>query len=953
MATVATFAIKTPPAEEVPFRSRAICPLPLTTDLTLCWNAGAHGNEVNFPIQSRVIGRSSKFQLVECITWSPPGTTSVTIDDAYVAPPVLDPKPIRRPDIWGYFRKGLLDLWGRPNAVRLRFTGPAGTEVISLSGGQYLMLREGRYMRTYFGHVRTQNYGGIHMVYTVNAGLRYAELVLNWHNGIPGPDVLFTRVELLADTSGDGRKLWSWKPLFNEDAIMDGNSETLVLAADHILPQRWERPFRVVLAEYVGDIPDAPRLDRGLGFHDWSAGGFLGTGLEMPSLSHIPVATREATVRTYLANHRTRLQGDEFGPMNDPQYGSNETQVNNEPHSLIGTGPEPLINARVFDDSWVVTHTSGAPTYVEGTDYVMTTDAAEETSIARIASGAITDGQVVHVDYRYSDPSNRPLSRFLPAIGVRGGGATSGVGIEHHTGVRQVSAQLPEGVLGLYIEQLRHRVRGWGWPYCDMNALGQPINIGRPATPENNLVNGSAEWAFDTYGLFLKQGGIIRDMPWNWKAHPRPAGPIDYDPFPAAVWNRDVALPSYLGAWDRYDNQHWIRGMRCETALAWLDGDPLAINYATADAEHLRAQGWNKPGRNAPLQPTPPQDLGWSNFGRGHAWGLLQVCVGATLITGGARRANLEQYIRDLITKIEFTQMPSGAFRSINQNTGSKSVKDPPFGDGVTSAYLVDQSFEDAFCVLAMAAALEVIGENFGLPGGRTLAAIMQDMGRMFRDLAWHTDIDGQTISGTSHVGPWKRYAVGEFPGAVRYATRAAFSPLTLCVGGTQVNNEAVVLTGIGAGDEESLANPRVIDGSVNVTHTSGAPTYTVGVDYDLVKTSPVGYSNITKIRRRGGGAIGEGQTVHVDYKWVANGPGNPPGNYDNSLEAFNIGDALGYIHRAGRDMTLDLTRFSGLGSAGVLNDVETALEAWGFTRPGFGNPPLENWIAALKEAQE
>ena len=60
--------------------------------------------------------------------------------------------------------------------------------------------------------------------------------------------------------------------------------------------------------------------------------------------------------------------------------------------------------------SIVVTHLSGIPTYVRGTDYEVGVDQNGYTRICRSAAGgAITDGQTVLVDYTYTPAQNKQL----------------------------------------------------------------------------------------------------------------------------------------------------------------------------------------------------------------------------------------------------------------------------------------------------------------------------------------------------------------------------------------------------------------------------------------------------------------------------------------------------------------------------------------------------------------
>lgn len=71
----------------------------------------------------------------------------------------------------------------------------------------------------------------------------------------------------------------------------------------------------------------------------------------------------------------------------------------NDPAVLTGITAVALTESPIVANSEVVTDITGAITYVEGTDYTLDYGAG---TIARIALGAITDGQTVYVDYVYA-----------------------------------------------------------------------------------------------------------------------------------------------------------------------------------------------------------------------------------------------------------------------------------------------------------------------------------------------------------------------------------------------------------------------------------------------------------------------------------------------------------------------------------------------------------------------
>ena len=126
-----------------------------------------------------------------------------------------------------------------------------------------------------------------------------------------------------------------------------------------------------------------------------------------------------------------------------------------------------------------------------------------------------------------------------------------------------------------------------------------------------------------------------------------------------------------------------------------------------------------------------------------------------------------------------------------------------------------------------------------------------------------------------------------------------------------QILNEAVVLNGT---TPVALTKTRIIKtaSEIVVTHTSGTPTYVAGTDYVMAYggTSVGETGGNPTIARVGGGAISDGQTVHVDYKWT-----DP--NYDNYAEFHPVADTLGQMERAGANVDDLIYRNSSQGGTG------------------------------------
>jgi hypothetical protein len=865
MAIVATLT-GTNPYTDRPFRARGVAPVPLATDLNLCFVPAALPPEQERPVQYRITGSTSTFNIVEFITVLGPGTASFEVHDGYVEPavfldPVLDPSAGFTPRFYGAVESFI----ARPDSALLRVIGHGDTETVNLSAPPTAVVRSGRYMRTWLTHHHTKRYGGFHVWVTINAFSREIEIDINWHNGIPRADILFRALKFLVRGDEVEGLIWKWVPRLDADLIMNPGLDALVTAGNHILPQRFERLFRIILHPEA-EPPEIPRYDRGLFFHNWQGGGYLPHGLEMPSLAH--VANLGANVLATYNAQKGYLIGDVAGPTNDPVYGT---------------------------------------------------------------------------------PGRRSLSRFLPAYGVPYGGATSGEGIDFHPGVRIIASRQPEGILLHMLRQLRYRSRGVGNTYCDIPAgAGTPFKkIGAPMTAENNLdANGFAPWAMDSFGNFLKQGGIVRDNPWGWHNYPRPAGPIDYDPTPAPSGSQH----SSFGAFDRIDCAHWLRAMRDNMVLAYLSADPPTLLYLQGDGEMTKMIQWYGPGSWAPtrvLNPAARVDAGM-NWTRDQAWATVQNCF--TAIFSRANRLDLAKaFVKNILTNLENAQMANGLLQAFSYLEGGKAVNQPPFGNNVTATYFVAQTFGEFYWIIALAAIRETFGEAaFALPGGRQISAMITDVARGLRDMSWHTDADGQTISGTGHNGPWKRVPLGPYPGApaTRYATRANFVPTNICpktdTWTYAIANEARVMSGDFV-TYTNLSNPRVYTASIVVTNTAGTVTYVLNTDYELSTTgAPTGAGTFPGIRRKSGGAITPGQTVHVDYNYLDI-------TWDNSLDSYWVGDPIGLAMRYGRDCTTDVLRMTDTAS---LAAAKTALEAAGLTYDKFADAPIENWAALLKELQ-
>ncbi len=121
-----------------------------------------------------------------------------------------------------------------------------------------------------------QGAGGLQAWLSARANSDEIEVILNWHNGgLPArPDLYFSSLALEVPAG------YTWTPLLPDPAM---SVPMLVRKGRHVLPQRWERSFRVIVHP-IGKAPDLSY--RGWAVGDWSQGGYLAQSLRLPDLSH-------------------------------------------------------------------------------------------------------------------------------------------------------------------------------------------------------------------------------------------------------------------------------------------------------------------------------------------------------------------------------------------------------------------------------------------------------------------------------------------------------------------------------------------------------------------------------------------------------------------------------------------------------------------------------------------
>jgi hypothetical protein len=415
-------------------------------------------------------------------------------------------------------------------------------------------------------------FGGLQAWMTVRADSKEIELILNWHNGgLPAlPDVYFDRVYL--DTASTVK----WTPLLPDPA---SSFPELVQYDKHVLPQRWERSFRVV----VHPLNVTPDLSlRGFAVGDWSGGGYLPQAIPLPSLDHTLV---------------------DLTPKKDDDFYRLQNNI-------------PTI------------------------------------------------------------PGNAPVSFLWPAQGVYYGGMTSGTEIEPLPGVAVAVSGQPDGLLSLYVEQLRYGARHMG---CIYDPSGQPI-------VQDIYLNadGTAPWdLFDN--VFI--GNPPKDWPFNFSKKGPGVGTASYDP----------------RIYEPIDYQHYVRRLKANLALLWLDNDPLAKLHVRMDAELGRMCYYEGPGGRLQVPQTPGLGAG---YGRGEAWVALALAAAWT-IQDTSWRALTRDWFDTFHRALDVAQMPNQLFSA--QSTGKMATL-PPYGNGQTAYYWVHRSDEQIQILHALQAIDACVG---------------------------------------------------------------------------------------------------------------------------------------------------------------------------------------------------------------------------------------------------
>jgi hypothetical protein len=112
-----------------------------------------------------------------------------------------------------------------------------------------------------------------------------------------------------------------------------------------------------------------------------------------------------------------RLTGSMGTNRNEQEAAADTIEVFDERVTLVGVEPVPLGASFVLEDTVVVTNVPQTQTFVEGLDYRLVT-VGSTTTIERIISGAILDGQEVLVSYEFRTGGTTTFRDDKQAIGV-------------------------------------------------------------------------------------------------------------------------------------------------------------------------------------------------------------------------------------------------------------------------------------------------------------------------------------------------------------------------------------------------------------------------------------------------------------------------------------------------------------------------------------------------------
>lgn len=268
-------------APEPPFILHATAPLPVDTDLSKLTLRRKGGRE--YVTQVEVVARTVNFTIVELfgvVTHGSPGVKTFELIDT-------QPPNVGHP--LGMYDLETVRAAAKPDTVRLVINAQDGTDVsVSLTGlDDRTTFYRGGHARITAKKWTTTPYGDLQWWVTLDAGKRAMYIDVNLHNGsLPArPDAYFASIDVKT------RDDLSWSTVLPDPACAPGG-DVLVKTSNHILPQRWERPFRIVVHEELEDGEDPPDQYAGWGVADWTEGGWLTQTCALPDLKGVNLGVR-------------------------------------------------------------------------------------------------------------------------------------------------------------------------------------------------------------------------------------------------------------------------------------------------------------------------------------------------------------------------------------------------------------------------------------------------------------------------------------------------------------------------------------------------------------------------------------------------------------------------------------------------------------------------------------
>jgi hypothetical protein len=766
------------------------------------------GNSFNALQQYHFLGRLQNWDIYEWMVLCSPGTTLVGVGDSF-SPPVGGFHALPASGGSGSKRKIILqsplkDAWSpiselieQPAAFSLRFEGHGGlVETVPISGVGMARIRSGFLRHTTYGHVRTANFGSFHWWWDVTAFDPYVRLCINWHTGIPAPEVLFRHVRL----NWPGSAV-NWISELNDPAMIEGQGY-LVAPNDpngHLMPRMAQRSFRIVVYEAGQPVPSPQACqDAGWGVADWSQGGYLPAALRLHPLTHITdLDSRVLSASSIAVDELARLEND-------------------------------------FDTS---------------------------------------DDDTV------SD-AGAPPSPMWPAIGTMNAGPTGSDNVyKPYNGIKTLASNLREGLLYHKVWQLRMHSRDW-------NAIYEPD--GQVVIPELHLDLGSnGNWSFyltpqypngwstdasDPAGPYMRW----KDAGFEFDAHRErrfpPSGVRPYE-------LQSGVIPGVGGIqrWDAWDHSHSMLGFQDDIALAWLCGDPLAIQYLTQKAEIARLAYWVGLGTAAgriELPATAGVGVGW---GRDVHWSMFAIANAAvfqtddvpdltdddvsTPVSGSSRR--------NLWRDMELKRYIQGAHKALMSNGVcffglGKNFPHPPWN----SNYYLNQIFEVNYGMSAIAACLGVYGnawDKWDAAGVKIrVIDLIRPYGRALDTLIWGTTTPVATVA-IDATNPGSGYTAGDIVYLIDDWYYANSLPRA-------IEEANVQITTVGAGGVPTAVALNVA-GRYHTQPYSPTRTY-CKVDAPVVAAGGSGYAVGNLVRLAGGIPINHDQDWEMVCKVNAIGGG-------------------------------------------------------------------------------